>query len=114
MGRLHPVFAYTERIYYTTYVNAISIHNMNKYSILALALLRMDERGPLCYSIVTERKQPEIRNHRKFQDSHFQKEPKKARIHSFDSLQKISPKESFLVRNQMVSINWKFTSKRTL
>lgn len=53
---------------------------MNKYSIQALAFLRMDGTGPLCYSIVTERKQPEIRNHRKFQDSHFQKEPKKARI----------------------------------
>lgn len=52
---------------------------MNKYSISALAFLRMDGAGPLCYSIVTERKQPEIRNHRKFQVSHFQKEPKKAR-----------------------------------
>ena len=78
--RLHPVFRYTEHIYYTTSVNAISIHNMNKYSILPLALLRMDGAAPLCYSIVTERKQPEIRNHRKFQVSHFQKEPKKARI----------------------------------
>lgn len=44
---LHPVFSYTKHIYYTTSVNAISIHNMNKYSILALAHLRMDAPGPV-------------------------------------------------------------------
>ena len=49
--------------------------NMHKHFLAALAVLRMDTRRGLWYSIGTERKTPEIRNQRKFQVSHFQKEP---------------------------------------
>ena len=49
--------------------------NMHKHFLAALVVLRMDTRRGLWYSIGTERKTPEIRNQRKFQVSHFQKEP---------------------------------------
>lgn len=55
-------FRYTEQFYYTISVNAKSRPFMHKYFIKRLAVLRIDETLPPWYSIVTERKQPEIRN----------------------------------------------------
>ena len=50
-----------QHIYYSTTRMHLSILNMHKYFMQGLFALRIDETPGLCYSIVTERKQPEIR-----------------------------------------------------
>ena len=59
-GSLFKVIA-AQHIYYSTTHMHLSILNMHKYFIVGLFALRIDEFLRLCYSIVTERKQPEIR-----------------------------------------------------
>ena len=50
-----------QHTYYTTFHMFKSILIMHKSCIITLCGLRIDETLGLCYSIVTERKQPEIR-----------------------------------------------------
>ena len=68
----------------------LSIHNMYKSFFVTLAILRMDEPLRVWYSIVTERKQPEIRK------TDFQVKPLSQSSHKDRSWNDRQLKEDFL------------------